>query len=99
MQPLNESCYLTDGCRVPSQKQLMSDNLYSQRPAHLRSWSLWEPCSHSMSSPCEPPEPREAAIMAAELSPLALEASGEDGCTEHSASYLCATLTHENEAC
>ena len=37
--------------------------------------------------------------MAAELSPLALEASGEDGCTEHSALFLRATLMHEKEAC
>lgn len=53
----------------------------SMSPAHLRSWSLWEPCSHSISSLTQLPG-MQPSSMAIELSPLALEASGDDGCTQ-----------------
>ena len=50
--------------------------------AYLRSCSLWEPCSHSISSLMALPGMEAPSIIARELSPLALDASGEDGCAQ-----------------
>ena len=66
-------------CRIACQQRVAGcrDN----PAAHLRSWSLWEPCSHSISSLRELPRRAPSGTMATELSPLVLDASGEDGCT------------------
>ena len=65
--------------------------------AYLRSCSLWEPCSHSISSLMALPGMEAPSSIAKELSPLALDASGEDGCAQAAHPQTRAWLTDEHD--
>ena len=64
--------------------------------AYLRSCSLWEPCSHSISSLTVLPGMEAPSSTAKELSPLARDASGEEGFTQATHPQTQAILTEEH---